>query len=544
MAAHGVSIIELEQRDDKWRPLTRSPFNRRISAANTEMSVDGPAAGHPRLQTSADPSGRRIVGTFNNCAGGVTPWGTYLAAEENFHGYFWTDQMEDKDGKQVRRKKGLGGDQADSYARYGVPANWYNWGAYQSRFNVDKEPNEPNRFGWVIEIDPFDTSSTPVKHTALGRFRHEGSECILSSDGRAVVYSGDDAGFEYVYRFVSANKMSDDRDANKALLSEGALSVARFNANGTVDWLPLIYGDGPLVPENGWESQAQVLIDARLAATALGATPMDRPEDVQPNEQTGKIYVMLTNNDKRKEDQIDKANPRADNLFGHIIEMTAPGRDHAADQFTWQVLIKCGDPSVAEVGSLWNPATSANGWFGSPDNCTIDGDGRLWVATDQGKTWHKTGKSDGLYAVDRREESEDRGDDHVDHERRDRDDDRLDERAREGRCRGHAEEHAEHHAEHRAEHRDDGCFPTDHHPHLGPRHAHGPQEPELAGALVDRQPQGVVDAEECDEQREHEHALDEVEEPVDRGFLGLLELGLVLGLRPPGTWRPRPRRSP
>lgn len=400
MAAHGVSVVELEQREGKWRPVTTSAFNRRISAANTEMSVDGPAAGHRRLRTSADPSGMRIIGTLNNCAGGITPWGTYLAAEENFHGYFWTEEMEEKDGKQVRRKSGLGGDQADSYKRYGVPANWYNWGKYEPRFNVDKEPNEPNRFGWVVEIDPYDASSTPVKHTALGRFRHEGCECILNDDGRAVIYSGDDARFEYVYRFVSAEKMSDDRNANKTLLSDGTLSVARFNPNGTVDWLPLVYGDGPLVPENGWESQAQVVIDARLAAKALGATPMDRPEDVQPDEQNGKIYVMLTNNHKRKEDQINEANPRAENHFGHIVELSAPGRDHTADQFNWQILIKCGDPSVAEVGALWNPATSANGWFASPDNCAIDGDGRLWVATDQGKHWNKTGKADGLYAVD------------------------------------------------------------------------------------------------------------------------------------------------
>ncbi len=400
MAAHGVSVVELEQRDGNWRPLTTSTYNRRISAANTEMSVDGPAAGHQRLQTSADPSGRRIVGTLNNCAGGVTPWGTYLAAEENFHGYFWTDEMEDKQGKQVRRDSGLGGDQADSYARYGIPANWYNWGAYQPRFNVDKEPNESNRFGWVVEIDPFDASYTPVKHTALGRFRHEGCECIVNADGRVVIYSGDDARFEYVYRFISANTMSDNRETNKNLLSEGTLSVARFNPNGTVDWLPLVYGDGPLVPEHGWESQAQIVIDARLAAKMLGATPMDRPEDVQPDEQTGKIYVMLTNNHKRKEDERNEANPRAENHFGHIIEMTAPDRDHAADQFKWQILIKCGDPSVAEVGALWNPATSADGWFASPDNCTIDGDGRLWVATDQGKNWYRTGKADGLYAVD------------------------------------------------------------------------------------------------------------------------------------------------
>ena len=194
--------------------------------------------------------------------------------------------------------------------------------------------------------------------------------------------------------------MSDDRETNKKLLSDGTLSVAKYNPDGTVDWLPLVYGTGPLTPQNGWESQAQVLIDARLAADALGATPMDRPEDVQPNEKTGKIYVMLTNNNKRTAEQVDAANPRAESLFGHIIEMTAPAKDHAADRFTWQILIKCGDPSVAEVGALWNPATSANGWFGSPDNCTIDNDGRLWVSTDQGSNWSKTGKADGFFAVD------------------------------------------------------------------------------------------------------------------------------------------------
>jgi len=397
MAAHGVSVVELEQRDGKWTPIVSSAMNRRISAANTEMDVDGPAAGHSRLKTTADPSDKRITGTLNNCAGGVTPWGTYLAAEENFHGYFWTGE---KDAEGKRKTKSLGADQAASYQRYGVPGNWYNWGAYKDRFNIDKEPNEPNRFGWVAEIDPFDASSTLVKHTALGRFRHEGCECILNPDGRAVVYSGDDARFEYVYRFVSSKKMSDDREANKRLLSEGTLSVARFSPDGTIDWLPLAHGTGPLTPENGWESQAQVLIDARLAAEALGATPMDRPEDVQPDEKTGKVYVMLTNNNKRLADQVDPADPRADNMFGHIIEMVAPGKDHAGDRFTWQVLIKCGDPSVADVGALWNPATSANGWFGAPDNCTIDGEGRLWVATDQGGNWSKTGKADGFYAVD------------------------------------------------------------------------------------------------------------------------------------------------
>ena len=183
------------------------------------------------------------------------------------------------------------------------------------------------------------------------------------------------------------------------LLSEGTLSVARFNDDGSVQWLPLVFGEGPLTPANGFASQADVLIDARLAGDALKATRMDRPEDVQPVPGTGKVIVILTNNERRRPEEVDKANPRPQNEFGHIIELTAPDGDHAAATFKWDMLIKCGDPRVAEVGAMWNPATSADGWFASPDNCTIDALGRLWVATDQGSAWAKTGKADGLYAV-------------------------------------------------------------------------------------------------------------------------------------------------
>ena len=254
MAAHGATIIEIERSGDTWKPVLASRYNRRITPLSTEMTVDGPAAGHARLKTAADRSGRRVIGTLNNCAGGITPWSTYLMAEENFHGYFWTDRKDDK-GKRL--KKGLGGVQKDSYARYGVPALWHNWGQYHDRFNVDKEPNECNRFGWVVEVDPSDPGSTPVKHSALGRFRHEGAECILSAGGHAVVYMGDDARFDYLYRFVSAGTFSqDDRSANMTLLSDGTLSVARFDEDGTMTWLPLVFGEGPLTPENGFESQA------------------------------------------------------------------------------------------------------------------------------------------------------------------------------------------------------------------------------------------------------------------------------------------------
>ena len=396
MAAHGVSIVEIARDGDTWRPVLDGRYNRRITPLNTVMRVDGPAAGHELMKTSGDPSGMSIVGTLNNCAGGLTPWRTYLTAEENFHYYFWTDQR-DADNKPV---KGIGGDQAKSYERYGVPTTFQGWGRFHNRFNVDKEPNEPNRFGWIVEIDPFDPQSVPVKHSALGRFRHEGAETVVNKDGRVVVYSGDDARFDYVYRFVSKGRYNpDDRAANMTLLSEGTLSVAKFHEDGRVSWLPLVFGNDWLTPKFGFHSQADVAINARLAADLLGATPMDRPEDVQPNEINGRVYVMLTNNKNRKADGVDAANPRPENLFGHIIEMTPPDRDHAAKEFRWDILVRCGDPAVTEVGAIWNPATSQNGWFASPDNATVDRQGRLWIATDQGEHWLKTGKSDGLYAL-------------------------------------------------------------------------------------------------------------------------------------------------
>ena len=321
MAAHGVSILEIARDGEDWRVVLDSPYNRRISPGNTEMKADGPAAGDPPLKTGADLSGKTIFGTLSNCAGGKTPWGTYLTAEENFHGYFWSDHSRTGWGPP----KGLGGDQAKSYAHYGIPGLWQAWGKFHDRFNVDKEPNEPNRFGWIVEIDPRDASSVPVKHTAFGRFCHEGAECVVNKDGRVVVYCGDDGRGEYVYRFVSEGRYDpDNRAANMTLLSSGTLSVARFDAEGKLTWPPLVFGWQWLTPEFGFKSQADVVIDARLAADLLGATRMDRPEDVQPNDINGRVYVILTNNTSRKPDDVNPANPRADNAFGHIIEMMPP----------------------------------------------------------------------------------------------------------------------------------------------------------------------------------------------------------------------------
>ncbi len=397
MAAHGGSVVEIEKETTgQWRVDRSSALNRRITPLDTAMTVSGPAAGHPRMQTNADPRGMTIIGTLNNCAGGMTPWGTYLMAEENFHGYFWTDTL-DFDGKPD--VSGMDEATVARNRRYGVPGMWYAWGTAHDRFNIDKEPNEPNRFGWIVEVDPRDPDAMPVKHTALGRFRHEGCETTLAADGRLVVYSGDDNRFDYQYKYVSKGTVGADRAANSRLLSDGTLYVARFDADGTVTWLPLVHGEGPLTAENGFHDQGDVVIDARIAADLLGATPMDRPEDAQPRGD-GSVYLMLTNNTRRKPDQVNAANPRPDSAFGHIIEIKEDGGDHGAPKGTWSILVRCGDPSVASVGAVWNPETSQNGWFGSPDNAAIDAEGRLWVSTDQGSKWSKTGKSDGLYAVE------------------------------------------------------------------------------------------------------------------------------------------------
>ncbi|UIJ70608.1 PhoX family phosphatase [Aurantimonas sp. HBX-1] len=384
MAAHGGTIVEIRKVDGKWQVVTDGANNRRITAT-TEMELTGPAAGHDRLKTSADATGTKVLGTINNCAGGVTPWGTYIMAEENFHGYFMGELPD-------------GHAEAANYERYGVPEGSYAWGNFHDRFDVSKEPNEPNRFGWIVEVDAMDPNSTPKKRTALGRFKHEGAESIVNKDGRVVFYLGDDERFDYVYKFVTAGTYDEsDRAANMDLLDEGTLYVARFEEDGTVAWLPLVHGEGPLTAENGFESQADVLIETRRAADLLEPTKMDRPEDIQPNATNGRVYVMLTNNTKREE--ANAANPRVDNKFGHIIEIAEADGDFAATTGTWEVLLQCGDPSIAEVGATFSTETTKNGWFGMPDNCAVDADGRLWVSTD-GNSPKATGRTDGLWAVD------------------------------------------------------------------------------------------------------------------------------------------------
>ncbi|WP_229406445.1 PhoX family phosphatase [Micromonospora sp. NBRC 110038] len=414
MAAHGMSVVELERVDGtgQWRPVEsgRRPYNRRVTALATKFELTGPAAGSAWLRTAADPKGRTVVGTLNNCAGGVTPWGTVLSGEENFNQYF------------------VGGDAAPEelkpkLARYGIntteryPSGNRKWDRADERFDLAKNPYEAHRFGWVVEIDPFDPESRPRKHTALGRFKHEGANVIVARSGHVVAYMGDDERFDYLYKFVSDKKfMAGDswvaRKHNLTLLESGTLYVAQLEGNSAAEidgsgklpadgafngrgrWIKLVSGNRSYV--DGMTA-ADVLTFTRLAGDKVGATKMDRPEDVEPSLLTGKVYVALTNNtDRGKAGKApaDEANPRNLNKHGQILELVEDGNNNAAETFAWSLPIVCGDPT--------DPSTHFAGYdkakvspISCPDNVAFDATGNLWISTDG----NALGSNDGLFAT-------------------------------------------------------------------------------------------------------------------------------------------------
>jgi hypothetical protein len=366
IAAHGVSVIEIEDRGGQWQMVRPSRYARRVTGA-TPMEFTGPAAGHPLLQTTADASGRRVLGTLNNCASGITPWGTYLTCEENFIFYFKGPQQP----SQHEQRWGL---------RPGDPVG-YRWHEHEERFDATKHPNEPNRFGWVVEIDPFDPTMTPVKRTALGRAVHEGATIATTRDGRAVVYMGEDARFEYVYKFVTRDRIKPGGfAANRDLLDHGTLYVARYDADGTGVWLPLTHGVGVLSAANGFANQGDVLIRSRQASDRLGATKMDRPEWIDIDKD-GWVYCTLTNNSNRggaNQPGTDAANPRANNSMGHIIRWKENG-DFDGASFRWNHFVLAGDPSLAREDAKGNVRGDA---FACPDGLWTDARGVLWIQTD------------------------------------------------------------------------------------------------------------------------------------------------------------------
>ena len=367
-AAVGVSVVEVERRGKEWTVVRPSRYARRVTASSP-ITLTGPAAGHPLLRTTEDLTGREARGTLNNCAHGYTPWGTYLTCEENFQFYFGNPDEKNADHKRSGYRK----------------ASRYGWERFDERFDLAKHPNEGNRFGWVVEIDPLDPASKPAKRTALGRFSHEGAWTHVADDGHVVVYLGDDARNEYIYKFVSRGKFDPrDRSANMKLLDEGTLHVARFGPEGRGTWVPLVHGTEGLTAENGFRDQGEVLIKARLAAERVGATPMDRPEWIAVHPVVGDVYVTLTNNsDRGKGAPVDGANPRANNVFGHIVRWREGGGIHTSRSFKWEVFALAGDPKNADAGKHGNIAGDA---FGSPDGLWFDSRGVLWIQTDVSTT--------------------------------------------------------------------------------------------------------------------------------------------------------------
>ena len=410
-AAHGLTVVEVRlDASGRWHTVLDSKYNRRITGFSP-MVVTGPAAGNPMLMTADDPTGMAVKGTLNNCGSGRTPWHTVLTAEENFNGYFGTkDENWKPDVLQ---------------GRYGVTANGfgYRWHEVDDRFDVAINPNEPNRFGWIVEVDPMQPDQPPKKRTALGRFKHEAAETIIAGDGRVVVYMGDDERNEYIYKFISSRTIDPSKpETARDVLDHGTLCVARFDddrvsgdGKGRGHWLPLIFGQFGLDESNGFKDQADVLIRTRQAADLRGATMMDRPEWIAGNPlRTGEIYITLTNNSRRGDDPpsvnaadgttragsanppLDEANPRKDNPWGHILRIREDGNDPNSLDFEWDLFLLAGNP--VKYAKPDPRAGSANitpdNMFNSPDGLQFDSDGRLWIQSDG--SFSNTGDFEGM----------------------------------------------------------------------------------------------------------------------------------------------------
>jgi secreted PhoX family phosphatase len=352
-AAHGVSMVMIENAKKGWR-IKKSAKNRRITA-NTPATFSGPAADSALLVNTA---GNPVLGTLNNCANGYTPWGTYLTCEENFNGYFGATNATWKASAEE--------------ARYGVTSSGfgYEWHKFDPRFDRSSPgyANEINRFGWVVEIDPEKPSSAPVKRTALGRVKHEGADVVVGKGNRAVVYMGDDERFDYIYKFVSSGDWKKMRSAGKSPLDDGTLYVAKFNDDGSGQWLEL----SPSNPVLASWTIDKILVQTRLAADLAGATKMDRPEWISHGPK-GEMYVTLTNNSRRGatgQARPDAANPRSNNTWGHIVRFTDADR-HVGLTFAWEIFA-LADETFDEAGQM----------FGSPDGIWVDPDGRVFVQTD------------------------------------------------------------------------------------------------------------------------------------------------------------------
>lgn len=363
----GVTVMEVADMGNGYEIVVDSPYNRRITH-ETQMTMDGPAAGSDLVKTNADPEGMSPKGTMNNCGSGKTLWGTYLTCEENFNGYFGATGEYDV---------------TDEFKRYGIGGEGrYAYEKFDPRYDLSKEPNEPHRHGWVTEINPLDPASTPIKHTALGRFKHENAEMVQAADGRVVVYMGDDERGEFIYKFVS-NGVYTEGGSTEGLLSDGTLYVAKFNDDMSGEWLAL-------TPDTTGMSIEDILVFSRMAGSKVGATTMDRPEWVAAHPSKVEAYCALTNNKNRgvkpnaggDETPVGGPNPRESNNFGQIVRWMPAGADHGADAFTWDLYVMAGNPSVYDNAYAGSKNVTAGNMFNSPDGMAFSSDGYLWIQTD------------------------------------------------------------------------------------------------------------------------------------------------------------------
>ncbi|TXR57763.1 PhoX family protein [Quadrisphaera setariae] len=375
IAAHGLSVVQLRRGKDGFWEVEPSKYGRRFTGLSTRFELRGPVAGTDLVKTAKDPGGRTVIGTLNNCAGGTTPWGTVLSGEENFDQYFRGHPQGDQRNQKTY-----------SLVKDGKPSEGRYWHKADARFDTAREPHEINRFGWIVEVDPRDPRSTPVKHTALGRFKHEGATTLVATKGNVVAYMGDDSRGQHLYKFVSRERVGKGGKGGRSeLLDAGDLYVAKFEADGdpatdrdgTGTWIPLTKDGKSAVPGMSHE---EVLVFTRDAAAKVGATPMDRPEDVEPDPRTGYVYVACTNNTDRTSPA--PANPRAKNKDGHVIELREAGGDATGTRFDWSLLLVCGDPEDPSTYFSGFPAEKVSP-ISCPDNVAFDKDQPgLWISTD------------------------------------------------------------------------------------------------------------------------------------------------------------------
>ena len=376
LAALGVTVFQAPPRRTSAAPrywfYGSSNYNERLHGESS-LTMTGPVAGHSLLVTSSDTGGNLATGTFNACGGGISPWGTFLVAEGCFGQYF-------ANNGSVTNEMAREANAALGVLDEGSSRPWWR---FHNRFDLASEPNEANKFGWIVEVDPWDRDYPRRKLTAIGRLSHCSASVALSSSNKVALYTADSSQFAHLYKFVSTDAFDrTNRPAAKNLLDNGTLYVAKFNEDGTGEWLPLVYESGSLNASNGFTSQADVLLFPGQAAEVLGATQLESPRDVQVGPAGGKVYLSLWGTEEPPPAEGEEETSGDLVSLGQIVEIEEDGSDSAATTFSWQVFMQCGDPGVEEHDAYFAEfdATSASA-IARPGQVRFDHHGNLVIAT-------------------------------------------------------------------------------------------------------------------------------------------------------------------